>query len=80
MTSMPKCFTSGARLAPKEDKKLFVAAYVTPKRDALLASLEATFWMGEYVTLGEEEECQAFGDDPTAKYIDLDVLLAEALS
>ncbi len=43
-------------------------------------NIEAAFWMGEYVTLGEEEECQAFGDDPTAKDIDLDVLLAEAFN
>ncbi|DBA74012.1 TPA: hypothetical protein ACH3X1_010836 [Trebouxia sp. C0004] len=41
-------------------------------------NFEAAFWMGEYVALGEEKECQAFGDDPTAKDIDLDALLAEA--
>ena len=41
-------------------------------------NIEATFWKGKYVALGEEEECQALGDDPTAKDIDLDVLLAEA--
>ena len=40
MTSMPKCFTSGARLAPKEDKKLFVAAYVTPKGDGIQAAAD----------------------------------------
>lgn len=43
-------------------------------------NIEAAFWTGEYVTLGEEEDCQAFGDDPTAKDIDLDVLLAEAFN
>ena len=41
-------------------------------------NIEAAFWKGEYVTLGEEEECQAFGDDPAAQDVDLDVLLAEA--
>ncbi len=43
-------------------------------------NIEAAFWMGEYVTLGEEEECQAFGDDPNAKDLDLDVLLAETFA
>ena len=40
-------------------------------------NIEAALWKGGYVTRGEEEECQAFGDDLTAKGIDLDVLLAD---
>ncbi len=39
--------------------------------------LEAAFWGEKYVTLGEEENFQAFSDEPDAKNLDLAALLAE---
>ena len=39
-TSMPWCLTSAARLAPKADKKLLVAAYRTVKGEGMAAAAE----------------------------------------
>lgn len=36
--------------------------------------------LSEYVTLGQEAECQAFGDEPDAGNVDLAALLAETFS
>ena len=36
-----------------------------------------TFWEGKYLTLGQQEECLAFGDEADAKDVDLAALLAE---
>ena len=42
--------------------------------------IAAAFWEGEYVTVGPEEECQAFGDEPDAGNVDLAALIAETFN
>ncbi|KAL3141790.1 hypothetical protein ABBQ32_004464 [Trebouxia sp. C0010 RCD-2024] len=39
--------------------------------------IQAAFWEGKYLTLGQQEECLAFGDEADAKDVDLAALLAE---
>ena len=40
--------------------------------------IQAAFWEGEYLTVGQQDECVAFGDEADAKDVDLAALLAEA--
>lgn len=42
-TSMPRCLVSMARLAPKEDRKLLVAAYSTLKGEGMAAAAEDVY-------------------------------------
>ena len=73
--------------SPEEVEDFFCATHQLEKQHAAAArqdqldielhfDIEAAFWEGEYVTIGQQEECEAFGDDPGAN-VDLAALLSE---
>ena len=61
------------------EKQHAAAAWQDKPGIELHCDIEAAFWEGEYVLVGQQEECEAFGDDPGAN-VDLAALLAETFN